>query len=139
MLRHAVSIRPWSIVPSIFSALEEENSKKFLSRLNSLKTDIVENESSFTVTTEIPGLSKENISVKFENDTLTISTQVSEQKETKDGENVIHRERYSSNQSRSFRFDNIDAETINAKYENGILILNLNKKAKENSATINIE
>ncbi len=142
MLNNSNAFRPlgqFRFVPSIVDLFENpQNVHKTIRQIGSMKTNIVENDTSFVLTTELPGLNKENISVKFEDDVLTISTQITEEQETKNGDTIVHQERYSSNQSRSFRFDNIDADNINAKYENGVLSLTLAKKAKENSKNINI-
>lgn len=140
MLKNTLTVRPFNVLPALFDMIEQEHPlRKSFGQLGSLKTNIVEQENAYIVSTEVPGLSKENISVTFEDDILKISTQVSDTKETTDGDKVIHQERYLSNQSRSFRFDNIDAENISAKYDNGILTLTLNKKVKENTKNINIE
>lgn len=137
------AIRPlgaFRFAPSLIDLLDNpQNARKAINQIGTMKTNIVENETSFVVTTELPGLNKENISVKFEDDTLTISTQVTEEKEIKEGENIVHQERYSSNQSRSFSFENINHDSINAKYDNGILTLTLQKKEKENSKNITID
>ena len=145
MLNNKIAFRSFDFVPTFLELVtqEQKSVKKQLQSLIPLKTNILETENFYTVTTEIPGLNKENISVKFENDILTISTQINEEKDNEnksniDSENLIHQEIFHSNQSRSFRFENIVADTIEAKFENGILSLTLQKKPKENSKTINI-
>lgn len=119
--------------PSFSRALRE------LGNYGALRTNITEQDDKFVITTEAPGISKENLSVKFDDDILTISTSYQKENEEKDGEKVIHRERFQSNQSRSFRFDNVDPESINASFENGVLSLTLLKKAKQNVKTIEIK
>lgn len=138
------AIRPLGLglLPS-FAQLLSEVEQPFSFRqglgLSTLRTNIVEKDNTYIVTTEAPGVKKEDLSVKFEDDVLTISTQFSDNKETVEGEKVLHQERFFSSQTRSFRFENVDTENIDAKFEDGILTLTLTKKQKENVKTIEIK
>lgn len=100
--------------------------------LRSLKSDIKETDTSYTVEAELPGFDKKDIDVSLENGVLTIKAEVkkeTEDKEKKDG--YIRKERYSGSYVRSYTFDDIDEEKVNAKYENGILKVELPKVEKE--------
>jgi HSP20 family protein len=77
-----------------------------------------------------PGFSKEDFKINLENDILTVSA---EKKAEEKKENVKQvRSEYSFRSfKRSFTInEKIDATTIDAKYVNGVLILNLPKKAE---------
>lgn len=105
-----------------------------------MKSDIVENEKEFQVITDLPGVTKEEIQVDFDNGVLSISVEAKTQKETKEGEKVWRTERSVSKKSRSFKFDTqIDDTAIGAKYENGVLTLTLPKKASEQKTKIQIQ
>ena len=75
-----------------------------------------------------PGLAKEDFKVNVEKSLLTISYEKKTESENKDYK--THRKEYTFNSfKRSFTVDeNINAEGIQAKYENGVLKLLLPKK-----------
>lgn len=103
----------------------------------SIKADIKENEKEFVVEAEIPGVSKENIKLDLRDDTLTIAVeQNQESKEERD--NYIRKERRYGSYSRSFYVENVKNEDVSAKYENGILTINL-PKSETKKATNRIE
>ncbi len=89
--------------------------------------DISETNDGFEVTAELPGVSKDNIDVSLDNGRLTIS---GERKfEEKEEGKTYHRveTRYGSF-NRSFQLpDNVDEDSINAKYENGLLHISIKK------------
>jgi HSP20 family protein len=95
-----------------------------------IKLDATEDEKAYRVTAEIPGVNKEDIKVSVEGNRVSISAEVRKQKEEKQGERVIHSERYYGAVSRSFTLDQpVDEAGAQAKYENGVLTLTLPKKA----------
>ncbi|MFV9475194.1 Hsp20/alpha crystallin family protein [Advenella sp. RU8] len=106
----------------------------------SIKTDISEKEDAYLVKAELPGVKKEDIKVKIEGDTLSISAEVKQESEEKEGERVIHSERYYGSISRSFRLGSeIDQSTSTAKYEDGILNLELKKLSSKPSSHLMVE
>ncbi|QNU67489.1 Hsp20/alpha crystallin family protein [Ruminiclostridium herbifermentans] len=106
---------------------------------SSIKADIKENENEFVIDAEIPGVNKEDIKLDLKNDRLTISVEKTEEsKEEKN--NYIRRERRYGSTSRSFCVQNVKAEDVSAKYENGILTIILPKsEAKKLSSRIEIQ
>ena len=92
-----------------------------------MKLDIQETPKEFIFEAEIPGANKDEINLEIDDNHLTISVNRQEEaNETRD--NYIRRERRSSAMARSFAVDNIIPEKATAKYENGILTINLPKK-----------
>ncbi len=104
-----------------------------------IKADIKENENEFVIDAEIPGVNKEDIKLDLKDDRLTISVEKTEdKKEEKD--NYIRRERRFGSTSRSFSIQNVKAEDVSAKYENGILSIVLPKsEPKKISSRIEIQ
>ena len=93
------------------------------------RTDIKKTEDGFQLEAELPGFDKKDISVGIEGDVLTIKAQRSSDTENKDNkENYVRIERSYGSYERSFDVSGIDTENIGAKYENGVLILNMPKK-----------
>jgi HSP20 family protein len=96
--------------------------------LNFPPVNIVETTSSYLVNLSVPGFEKGDFVIKLDGNVLTIST---EKKDEPKDENVklIRKEFSNKAFKRSFTIDEkIDAENIVAKYENGILKLELPKK-----------
>ena len=95
-----------------------------------MKTDVRENENGYDIEVELPGYKKEELEVQLENGYLTISANKnSEEKEEKGGK-LIRIERYHGSLSRSFYVgEAITVEDISAKFENGVLALNVPKKS----------
>ena len=91
-----------------------------------MKTDIEETENEYVLSVEVPGMNKENVSVTFSDDTLTIHVAREENKDNKD-KSYICKERTSINMERSYYLENADENQITAKMENGILTLNVGK------------
>ena len=111
---------------------------------NMMKTDVRETDNSYEVDIDLPGFKKDEISVELKDGYLTINATKGLDKDQKDKDgSYIRRERYAGSMTRSFFVGNgITKEEIHAKYENGILMLSLPKKAAkavENNHYISIE
>lgn len=91
------------------------------------RTDVTDEGDRYLLSAEFPGFNREDINIGLDGNMLTISaTRKEENEEKKD--NYIRRERRMGAYSRSFDISGIDTEAINAKYENGVLKLELPKK-----------
>lgn len=95
-----------------------------------MKMDVQEDDTSYTVHAEIPGVDKENIQVTIDGDHISISAEVRRENEVKDGERVLRSERSYGKVSRSFILENeVDEAKADAHYKDGVLQLVLPKKA----------
>ena len=95
--------------------------------------NVKETETDFKIEVAAPGLKKEDIKVEMENGVLSISAENKIEKEESDKNGRYTRREFSySSFKRSFSVDEktVDAEKIDAKYENGVLNLTLPKKTK---------
>ena len=114
-----------------------------LSKFNSsgsFKTDIKETPEEYIVHAELPGVKKEDIKSDYNNNYLTISaTRNNESEEKKD--HYIRRERSYGSVSRGFYISNVNKDSIKAKFDNGVLNIELPKKelTANNSTQILIE
>ncbi len=116
-----------------FSLLDDIFDDPFFTRGDSkvMKTDIVEHKKSYDLKVDLPGFEKEDIKIDIEDGYLTINA--SQNKETKDEEDgkFVRRERYFGECSRSFYIgEGIEVEDIKASFKNGILKLEVPKKAE---------
>ena len=105
-----------------------------------LKMDVQEDERSYTVHAEIPGVDKENIQVTIDGSHVAISAEVRRENEVKDGARSLRSERYYGKVSRSFVLENeVDETKAEANYKDGVLQLVLPKKvvAAAKKLTIN--
>lgn len=99
--------------------------------------DVSETEDKFLIAAELPGMKKDDINISLENGRLSINGE--RQFEKEDEGKTYHRveTRYGSF-SRSFQLpDNVDEESINATYEDGLLNITINKS--ENKVKKQIE
>ncbi len=109
------------------------------------KADILERDAEFEIQLVMPGFKKENIELHIDDGVLTVSTVVEEKEETEDNEAKEHvvyhmRERIYGPYKRSFHLpENIKEDKIKATYENGILVIKLQKdKARPLKKTIKV-
>ncbi len=95
-----------------------------------IRLDVSEDDKTYSVKAEIPGVKKEDIKVSVEGNQVSISAEVKKEKEEKEGKKVIRRERYYGSVSRSFSLgQEVDQAAAQAKYNDGVLELVLPKKA----------
>lgn len=103
------------------------------------RLDVEEDDKTYTVKAEIPGVNKEDIKVSIDGNQVSISAEIKREKEAKDGNKVIRSERYYGAISRSFTLDDdVDESGANAKYDNGVLALTLPKKPGGNAKQITV-
>jgi HSP20 family protein len=95
-----------------------------------LKIDVAEQNGEYKVLAELPGVKKEDIKVNIDGDEVSITAETRLEKESKDGERLLHSERYVGKVARAFRLaQEIDEARASAKYADGVLELTLPKKA----------
>ena len=95
-----------------------------------IKLDVTDEDKAYVVKAEIPGVNKEDIHVSVEGNQISISAEVKKEKEEKEGKKLLRSERYYGKVFRSFTLEkDVDQETAQAKYANGVLELTLPKKA----------
>lgn len=105
----------------------------------SIKTDISEKDDRYELKAELPGFSKDQIDISYENDMLIISAENNQVNEEKDDEGkVIQKERSYSNVKRMYSLNNIDEDNIEAKFEDGILSVDLPKTENSQRKVIDI-
>ena len=95
-----------------------------------MKTDIKTNGDSYTLAIDIPGFSKDEITISMEDGYLTVNASKKEETNTEE-KNYVRHERFSGSYSRSFYVGEISEEKINAKLENGVLTIIIPKEIEE--------
>jgi HSP20 family protein len=100
--------------------------------------DIYEDENKLVLKVEIPGMRQEDLDVRMEDNTLTVTGERNFQKEEKE-ENFHRVERRYGTFYRAFTVPNtIDAESIKAEYEAGVLRIELHKRPENKPKQIKV-
>lgn len=93
------------------------------------RMDVVDKGASYEVTVDLPGVKKEDINVAVEGARVSITAESKTEKEVKEGERVLHSERYAARYARSFELPAEVTETgADARFDNGVLTLTLPKR-----------
>lgn len=127
------------LMPSIFSRdfmddlfdMPQRTYTKSYSANGLMKTDIKESEEGFTVEMDLPGFCREDISAELKDGYLTVTATAKKAEENTSGkkEKYVQKERFHATCNRSFYVgDNMKQEDIKAKFENGVLTLQVPKK-----------
>ncbi len=103
------------------------------------ETDVVESEKEIRVISEMPGLTRDNIEIDVENNVLTIRGEKREQRtEGEQGRWHLAERRYGTF-SRSFVLPrDVDAENIQASFQDGVLTVSVPKSEKARRRRIEI-
>lgn len=106
-----------------------------------MRIDVSEKDDAYQVKADIPGVKKEDINVRIDGNVVQIDAEINREKETKDnGGKVLRSERYWGNISRTFSLaQDVDDSKVQAKYADGVLSLELPKKASAASKKIAIQ
>jgi len=100
----------------------------FGKRFTDPAANIIENNESFQLEIAAPGLVKDDFKINLDNNILTVSAEIEDEKH-EEGKNYSRKEFYYGSFSRSFTLPKtIDLDKIKADYDNGILKIALPKK-----------
>jgi HSP20 family protein len=105
--------------------------------------DIRETENAYVLDMDLPGFDEKNIEVHVDGSSLTIASKQEEARDVKKEEEnqgtYVLRERRINSFSRSFKLpENADPEAVSAAFKNGILNLQIKKRAEAQKRTIQI-
>ena len=110
-----------------------------------MRTDIREHDGGYELTIDLPGFSKEDVQAELKDGYLTVTAQTKAESEDKDEKGTyVRKERFSGKCSRSFFVgEDIEQEDIRAKFDNGVLVIDVPKKQEqpklEEKKSINID
>ncbi len=106
--------------------------------------EIKQLENEYKVKVQLPGVNKDDIEVELDNDFMTITAQIEEEKEEKE-----QKEKNSKYHTCEFRYGKykrtisfdkpVRVEDANAEYKNGVLTINLPKQKVEQVKTKKLE
>lgn len=106
-----------------------------------MRVDVSEKDNAYEVKADIPGVKKEDINIRIDGNVVQIDAEVNREKESKDkAGKVLRSERYWGNISRTFSLSqDVDDTKVVAKYADGVLTLELPKKASPESRKITVQ
>ncbi|MGY4688280.1 Hsp20/alpha crystallin family protein [Salibacterium sp. K-3] len=92
------------------------------------KVDVKDEGDHYLVEAELPGFSKEDVSVEYKNGYITLEGRKEESSETNDeNQNYIRKERSYGSFQRSFYVGDVNEEEINGQFHDGLLTLHVPK------------
>ena len=132
-----------SFLDSLFNNVLGDTTPQAVYTCSAPRVDVKEEDNAYTLEMELPGRSEKDVNIELDHDSLTISSKQEETKEEKKDEKkgkYILKERRTSSFERRFRLPNdVNQESISASFKNGILTINMEKKANKAPKRIAIE
>ena len=86
------------------------------------RANIVENEKDFLIDIELPGVKKEEVDIAIKDNVLVVKGEKKKEKREKE-ENYSFFESYYGSFSRSWKLDNVEEDSVEASFKDGILKL----------------
>ena len=107
---------------------------------NLLAIDAHEDEKSYIITTELPGVKSENINIRQEGEYLLIDAEIPETTVEREGQRSLIKERRYGRFTRRLRLpQNVDFAKSEANYEDGVLTLTLPKAEQAQPRVIQVK
>ena len=134
LIRIADGRRPWAFFPDVDGILREFYDSPVSTGNTSadsrrLAMDVIEADTAYVVTADMPGISRDELSDTIDKNVLTISAEPKDEV-SQNGRKVLRHERYSGKYARSLRLgEDIDEDQVSAEYRDGVLRLVIPKKA----------
>ncbi|NHZ36973.1 Hsp20/alpha crystallin family protein [Massilia rubra] len=118
---------PFRNVDSLFNAFDLMRPWRAFDS-EAIRMDVSETDQAFVVRADMPGVKKEDLKVSIDGNEVTISADVTEEQEHKEGSSMW-RERFHGQQFRTFTLpQQVDDEKATASCRDGVLELTLPKK-----------
>ncbi|AAB85357.1 heat shock protein, class I [Methanothermobacter thermautotrophicus str. Delta H] len=104
-----------------------------------LSMDVMETDDAIIIKTDLPGVKKEDINIELTENTISISAVFEEEVEIKEAD-FIKKERKYGEAKREMRLpEKIRVEDASAKFENGVLTVELPKVEVKKKQTLKVE
>ena len=117
--------------------------KSFAARMVAPKVDVKETKTAYVMEMDLPGLTDKDVEISLKDNLLSISSikkaKTEKKEENKEEGEWLIRERSSMEFMRRFTLPNdIDADAVSAKFENGVLEVTIPRKVESAPRTIAI-
>ena len=114
---------------SIFDDFEHEKKSSVM------KCDIYEKDGLYNIDIDVPGFDKKDINIECKDGYLTVTAK-REKNVNEENKKYIRREKSYGEYSRSFYVGDVDTDLINAKFNNGTLLITVPKEEKTDTKKI---
>ncbi len=126
-------------VDSIFDRFFGRGDDEETSAVWAPRTDLSETDEAFRIRLDVPGMTKEDITVNLQNNTLTVSGERTSERKEED-EEYVRVERAFGSFHRTFTLpDAVDAENVTAAYTDGVLTIDVPKTEESTRRQIEIQ
>ncbi|WP_103019903.1 Hsp20/alpha crystallin family protein [Salinibacter altiplanensis] len=126
-------------VDSIFDQFFGRGSNDDASTVWAPRTDLSETDDAFRLRLDVPGTTKDDITINLQNNTLTVSGERSSERQ-KEGEEYVRVERAFGNFHRTFTLpDAVDPESVEATHDEGVLTIHVPKTKTSTRRQIEIQ
>ncbi len=125
-------IRPFEMLDEIFSALPIETIAT--ATAGTFKVNVEDTGAGYTVTAELPGVQRDQIDVELNEGNLSIAVDKKESEEEQ-GKNYLLKETSSWSATRSVYLKDASIAGLSAKFENGVLTINVPKVEEKANVT----
>lgn len=103
------------------------------------RTDLMETEDEYRLHLDVPGMTKEDLNINYQDNQLTVSGERTSDR-TEEGEEYVRVERSFGHFYRSFTLpQTVNAEDIHATYDNGVLTISVPKTEEVKPRQIEIQ
>jgi HSP20 family protein len=103
------------------------------------RMDVVDKGDKYVVAVDLPGVRKDDIQVSIDGPRVAIAAESKQERQAKEGEKVLHTERFATSYARSFELpDEVTEEGADAAFENGVLRLTLPKRPQVMSKRLTV-
>lgn len=102
-----------------------------------IKVDVKDCKTEYVLEAEIPGVTKDDVKIEVDGDSVTISAEVRQCRDDKKDEKLVKSERYYGSVSRTIHLgSDVLSDMATAKYENGLLTVHLPKSERSNGKVV---
>jgi len=127
--RSLAHLNPVTDFDEVFRSFGLRPAWRELDTVPDIRLDVSEDEATYRVKAEIPGVAKDDIELSVDGNQVSIGAEVKRESSSKDSEKELYTERSYGKARRVFTLPmDIDAGKVEARYEQGILTVTLPKQ-----------
>jgi HSP20 family protein len=137
-LRQLTRFDPLNDLDEVFRGLGRQTLSRQYQDMMEMRLDVTEDDTSYYVNVDIPGVEKNNIDVSVQGNSVTINAEV-EREKSRESKKEVYSERFIGKAFRSFSLPtDVDSTKSQASYDGGVLKLKLPKIATDTSRHLSI-
>ena len=116
------------VFPEIFRGLLQQPARA-QADVGEIRIEVQENAQQYQVQAELPGVKKEDINVQVDGNRVSITAETRREAQAREGERLLRSERFYGAMARQFTLGTeLDETAVQARFDNGLLMLTLPKK-----------